>query len=146
MSLFKASAHARELKQRLKLLLPNATISESLDTNSMPILKISVNAENQFIKIETDDNAGRVDGLGLSQRVYSPHVASIVQESDAPAGAEESEARIKCISSIGKLGMKVSVWTGSGAGAETSYDDAKTASSLVTTLPSDEINPLTMSQ
>lgn len=42
--------------------------------------------------------------------------------------------------------MKVVIKEGTGAGAETSFDDADAASAVVTAIRSDDINPLTISQ
>lgn len=65
MALFKAQAHARKLKEELKNRLSSLSISETLDAQGFPILKISASSENHFVKIAADENAGRVDGPGL---------------------------------------------------------------------------------
>lgn len=152
MSVFKASAHMRELKQRLSLLLPASSISESADSaDQMPLLVVVSNGEHQHVKIEVDGNQGRVDGLGLPQRAYSPHICKLVQESAAPAGAQEASARAKVIAACAKLGMKLMIDQAAGVGAESNWADAVAAvaadgGAVKMSLPSDEINPLTSSQ
>ena len=151
MSVFKASAHMRELKQRLSILLPSSTITEASDTDQMPTLIVATNSEKEHIKIEVDGNQGRVDGLGLSQRAYSPHICKMIQESAAAAGAAEASARAKILSACAKLGMKIIMQEAADAGAAASWTAAVAAvtadtGAVTTTIPSDEINPLTSSQ
>jgi hypothetical protein len=151
MSVFKAAAHVRELKQRLSILLPSSTISESSDTDTMPTLTIQTGTEYQNLKISVDGNQGRVDGLGLSQRAYSPHVCQLIQESAAAADAAKASARAKVLAGCAKLGMKITLQQAADAGLSANWTAAVAAvaaDSGATTivLPSDEINPLTSSQ
>lgn len=139
MSEFKAQAHARELKQRLQLSVAGAALSDSLDSSGLPVVKLTKGSESIFVKIGLADNAGRVDGLGLAQRVYSPHVAQLLQEKSA--SATELEARAEVLAACAKLGMKLEVWE---KATPASFD--LTGATKVATIASDEINPLTMSQ
>ena len=138
MSNFKAQAHERELKQRLALSLAGAVFSESLDADGFPQLSVIRGAETLFIKISALDNAGRVDGLGLPQRVYSPHKCQILQAT----AAVDAELRAKAFAACAKLGMKLELFE--IALLPPSFD--LTGASLVASIPSDEINPLTQSQ
>ena len=151
MSMFKAAAHMRELKQRLGMLLPASTLSDNVDSDGMPLLVVKTNSEYENIKIYVDGNADRVDGLGLPQKAYSPHICQVVQESAAPAGSAEAIARAKILSAVAKLGMKIILEEAASAGAAASWADALAAvaadaGAITAVIPSDEINPLTMSQ
>jgi hypothetical protein len=139
MSEFKAQAHARELKQRLQLSVSDATLSDSLDESGLPVVKLEKGSESIFVKISLADNAGRVDGLGLPQRVYSPHIAQVLQEESA--AATELETRAKVLAACAKLGMKLEVWEAAGP---TSFD--LSGATKIATIASDEIHPLVMSQ
>jgi hypothetical protein len=145
MSLFKAQAHMRELKQRLKLLMSAASFSGSqyadqLDANGMPILKVVNAGESQFIHIETVGNAGRVNGLGLPQDSYSPHKAEILRV--PAANAADAATREIVLSACSKLGMRLEIWEQNPLPA--SFD--LSGATMLLALPSDEINALTMSQ
>lgn len=146
MSLFKAQAHMRELRQRLSLSIPAATFVDDLDANSMPILVVSHASEKQFIKIETLDNAGRVDALGLPQRVYSPHKCSLIREATATPPADILGREIVS-AAIAKLGMEIDIYEGTGVKTAANYAAAEALAPTVTVkIRSDEINPLTQSQ
>jgi hypothetical protein len=138
MTAFKCQAHSRELSQRLKLSIADLAIEEALDANGMPELKIEKGSEAILVKIETLDNAGRVDGLGLPQRVYSPHKCTILQ-ADA---ASDLEVRAKVLAACAKLGMKLMVYE--AAAVPASWDLA--GATKTAEIASDEINPLTQSQ
>ena len=139
MAAFKAQAHMRDLKQRLSLQLAGVAFEDSLDANSNPIVKLSHNSEIIFIKIEDKGNAGRVDGLGLPQRAYSPHKCEILQDSDTVSSAE---ARAKTLAACAKMGMDVELWEKATLPAQ--FD--LTGASLTAKIPADEINSLTNSQ
>lgn len=139
MSLFKAQAHMRELKQRLSLLIAGAAITDALDSNGMPSIKLVKSSETIFVHIDTYDNAGRVDGLGLPQRSYSPHKVQILRDSDTISA---QSVRDTVLAACSKLGMKLEVWE--QASLPASFDIS--SATLALSLPSDEVNPLTMSQ
>lgn len=139
MANFKAQAHMRELAQRLSLSISGATITQSLDANGMPEAKVVKGSETIFIKITDLGNAGRVDGLGLPQRAYSPHQVQILQDLDT---ISDKDARAKVLAACAKLGMKLQLWE--KATLPASFD--LTGATQVAEIPSDEINPLTMSQ
>jgi hypothetical protein len=139
MANFKAQAHSRELRQRLSLQISGAAITESIDANGYPEVKVVSGSETIFIKITDLGNAGRVDGLGLPQRAYSPHQVQILQDSDT---VSDAAARAKVLAACAKLGMKLELWE--KATLPASFD--LTGASLTASIPSDEVNPLTMSQ
>ncbi len=150
MSAFKSQAHMRELKQRLQLTLPSATITEALDSNGYQSLKIVYSTEIALAKVAQDGNAGRVDGLGLAQRSYSPHIAQLLQDSDQTSAASK-ELKARMVAAMAKLGMKLiireDVKADLAAASAATFDAAfAAAAATVATLPSDEINPLIQSQ
>jgi hypothetical protein len=138
MSSFKAAAHVRELKQRLSLSLAGAVMSDALDANGNPSLKIVLSGETQFVHVEALDNAGRVDALGLAQRSYSPHVCQILRDTVAADAA----ARDKVLAACTKLGMKLEIWEIAAVPASFTLAGAAKAYEI----SADEINPLTSSQ
>ena len=146
MAIFKAQAHMRELKQRLSILLSGKAQKDSTDLNGMPQLELSASGEQIFIKIQPlADFSQHVDGIGLAQRVYSPHECLILREE--AASASDPSARETVFAACAKLGMRVTVKEGSGVGSAASYSAAESlASSTAVSLPSDEVNKLTVSQ
>ncbi len=148
MSVFKAQATMRELKQRLSLQLPSATISDAQDANGYPMIRVLYSTEIATAKIAQDGNAGRVDGLGLAQRSYSPHIAELLQDGDQVTAAS-AELKARMAAAMGKLGMKLIIRSDDKANLPASaagHDAAFAAAAAVATIRSDEINPLTQSQ
>lgn len=130
MSVFKAQAHSRELKQRLSLSYKGATIAESQDNDGFPILTITKATATSVVKIYMDGNAGRVNGLNLPQQVFSPHICEVTQD-DLIDDADKSEMVARVTAAVAKLGMKVII---------------KDSTTTLAILKSDEINPLIQSQ
>ena len=133
MAVFKAQAHSRELKQRLKLSYKGATIAESQDSEGFPTLTLTKATATSVIKIYMDGNAGRVNGLNLPQQVFSPHICEVTQD-DGTLGvldADQLEMIARVTAAVAKLGMKVIIQNTAG---------------IVAILGSDEINPLIQSQ
>jgi hypothetical protein len=140
MAEFKAQAHSRELKQRLSLQVSGLTVTEAFDSNGFPSLTLVKGSETIFVKISTlPMPSGRVDGLGLPQRAYSPHQVQILQDLDT---ISDKDLRAKTLAACGKLGMKLELWE--KAALPSSFD--LTGATLISTISSDEIHPLTMSQ
>ena len=142
MAAFKAQAMSRRLKQQIPQIVAGTTIVESFDTDGFPILAVTKSAKTVFVKIETKGNGGRVDGLGLAQRAYSPHKVMILRENIGttlePTQWPMREAVLaECI----KLGAEVQLWE---MEAPTSFD--LTTATLLITLPADPINKLTNGQ
>jgi hypothetical protein len=141
----------RELKQRLKIAMPTATITSALDADGYEAIKIVYSTEVVLAKIAQDGNAGRTDGLGLPQRSYSPHIAELLQDSDQTSAASK-ELKARMHAAMGKLGMKLVIRedlkADLAASAASDFDTewAASAAQPVVTLPSDEINPLIQSQ
>lgn len=148
MSAFKAQAHMRELVQRLKLSLAGAVIDQSQDAEGLPAIRVAKGSDYVCLKIKMEGNAGRVDGLGLPQRVYSPHIAEMLQDSDS---ATSAELKLRMHAAVAKLGMKIIAWEiaeadmPASAAAFQAMDLAADAAKIAE-LPSDEINPLIQSQ
>lgn len=150
MSAFKAQATMRELKQRLQLTMPSASFSEAQDADGYPAIKVVLNTEVALAKIAQDGNAGRIDGLGLPQRSYSPHIAELLQDADQTS-ASSKELKARMTAAMAKLGMKLIIREDAkadlAAATAATFDAAwAAASATVVTLPSDEINPLIQSQ
>ena len=145
MSEFKAQAHMRELVQRLKLSIKGVVIEQAQDADGYPAIRVEKGTDAILVKIKVDGNAGRVDGLGLPQRSYSPHIAQLLQDSDQ-TDQDAKELKVRLASAVGKLGMKVEVWDRTLATLPAASAFTTTGASLITILPSDEINPLIQSQ
>lgn len=141
MSYFTAQRQMEGVKERLGLSWAGPVYSDVLDADSFPILRIFNHAEYCYLAIHFDVASGNVDAFGLPQRQYSPHIAVLVM--DAAASADN---QIHLVAQAGKLGMKVEVWTGVGAGAATDYATAKALCTKVATLPANEIFGMTLSQ
>jgi len=140
MSAFKAQAMARNLQQRLKAqVAPTLTITQTLDANSMPILKLAKGGETIFIKIEVEQNpSGGVNAVGMAQESYSPHAVSILRDSTAT----DQDLREKASSEAVKLGSKVNLFEVNPLPSV--YD--LTGASLAASISSDPYNKLTQSE
>lgn len=150
MSVFKAQATMRELKQRLQLTMPSAVLTDAQDANGYPAVKVLYQAETALAKIAQDGNAGRVDGLNLPQQSYSPHIAELLQDNDQTS-VPAAELKSRMAAAMGKLGMKLIIKADTQANLNTAgaagFDAAFVAApDSVATLRSDEINPLIQSQ
>jgi hypothetical protein len=145
MSAFKAQAHMRELVQRLKLSIKDAIIKQAQDADGLPAIRLEKGSDAILVKIKLDGNAGRVDGLGLPQRVYSPHICQLLQDADQ-SSADSKELKVRLAAAVGKLGMKVEVYERDLADLPQAEDFSTTSATLVAILQSDEINPLIQSQ
>lgn len=147
MSVFKAQAHMRELVQRLQLTIKGATIEQATDVDGFPQIRVVYSTEVILAKIMMEPQvAQRVDGLGLPQRAYSPHKAQLLQDADIVT-PEAQELKARLAAAVGKMGMKVEVYSQDKADLPASaaaYDVA--TATLICVLPSDEINPLIQSQ
>lgn len=139
MTMFKAQALMRNLKQELSEILSGVAYTDSTDSNGMPILKLVASSETIFVKIEVDDpNDGRVNSVGVAQQRYSPHKATILQDSTATSKAVRYSVEAKVI----QLGTKVLMYEVNPL--PSSYDIS--GASLITTLWPDSINKLTDQQ
>ena len=175
MSAFTAQAKAQELKQRLQLQMPTASIVTSYDVNGYPLLSISgpslpdASADSAQLKILVDpatsapngQEQGRVDGLGLSQRLYSPHIIEMILSNDqnstgaAPnfTNHEAQELQARIVSSAGKCGLKMIIAYDpkatlaalTSATFDAAFAALQAASPAPVVIRSDEINPMTQS-
>lgn len=141
MSVFKAQAHRRALKQNLSLTESGAIFTESDDTDGMPLLKIEKGGETIFAKFAVAGNAGRVDGLGLAQRAYSPHECYMLQ-SDAANGVD-FELRARVLANCANFGMALFIYEDS-AGQPASYSLA--GKTLLAKIKADPFQPIMQSQ
>lgn len=129
---FKSAAMARGLKQEIELTVPGVVIEESMDSAHFPIMKFVKGSETIFVKIETKESAGRVDGIGLPQRMYSPHEIVMLQDSDT---VSDKNLRYHLMASVAKMGSKISVYEIATMPA----DFTLTGATLVSTIKSDSI-------
>lgn len=142
MTAFKAQAMAQRLKQQLPQVVAGVTVVLSVDVNGFPTLACTVSAETVFVKITDQGNAGRVDGIGMPQRAYSPHKVQILRESVAGSVTpSQYPLREAVVGESVKLGSLVEIWE---VEAPTSFD--LTSATLIVSLPMDPINKLTNGQ
>lgn len=145
---FKAQAMMRDLAVRLKNRTKDLSAAEeSVDADRFPTLALAVGGKYAFIRISTDyersDESGKVDGLGLPQRVYSPHKCELVQEDAATADALTLNLRAQIMAEVVKLGTKVCVLEGPAVQDETDFASAFSLAAKVAEIKSDDIHPLT---
>jgi hypothetical protein len=144
---FKPQALMRDLQQRLQLTLSGAvTFTQSLDAYSMPNLLVLRGTESLWIHIEDAGNAGRVDGLGLPQRSYSPNVGYLLEASVVV----DADLRSHCLAELTKSGTEVQLWSIASIPATFPSNAAGAGAALtgigatqVSTIKSDANNPLT---
>jgi hypothetical protein len=172
MSAFTAQAKMTELMQRLQLQMPTAVLTESYDTSGFPQLVITLvntdaSTDTALIKVLVDPaenlptqvpwgsgfDAGRQDGLGLPQRLYSPHIVEIVQDSDQAVSAAVI-LKARTLAATSRMGLKLIVCADTLAHitAEAlvmstfdTYFAALAVAGPAVTIRSDEINPMTQS-
>lgn len=141
MSAFKAQAMARDLRQRLAAQISGLTITEAYDADFMPILKFVDGSETMFAKIEVvPQGDGAVDGLGLEQRVYSPHMITILQKETV----DSAGLRAHLLAESSRSGTKVRIMQTADLDFPTSYD--LTDATEVSSIPSNSWHPLTLSE
>ena len=117
MSVKKAEALMRSLKEKLAFRFPGFILAESKDANENPVLSISdgtpaTGEQNAVIRIKPIDAHG-VNVLGMAQEMFSPHQLQIaVEESALIAGASFLSAAnsAKIISEAAKTGVKVELY------------------------------------
>lgn len=135
MTAFKAQAMARDLQERLQAILAGAAFSTAYDASFNPTLKIVHSSETIFINIAAAGNAGRVNSVGSSQPSYSPHIATVLQDS-TPV---DLNTRYACLDAAAWLGARLDVYEVHPLPA--SYD--LTGATLVSSIYPDPYNKLT---
>lgn len=156
---FKSLALSRDLVVRLKN-RGLTILAETQDTDGFPVVKIQgAVGKAIWMHITTDfatsEAEGKVDALGLEQRVYAPHIVDILKEALGAAGdtilaAGYSDTVAKLVAECSKLGTAMTVHDNVG-GANDSVATAATfaaaqaaATNLAADIKSDDIHPLTM--
>ena len=137
---FAAQAYSRKLRENLALTVQGDSTVESLDANGYPMVVMTVNSDNFFYKIEPIEASGMVDGLGLPQRAYSPHMITLILD---PTSTQKA-GHYDLIAKGTAMGMRINVMEGA-VKALTDYPTAFAAATLITTVRSNEIHPLTLS-
>ncbi len=146
---FKAIALARDLGNRLQLRVQGMTLLTNVDANRFPTLQCTVGGDSVWIRIQTDsfesDAEGMVDALGLPQRVYSPNVTQIYEESgETPPAVGSLNLRAQVLAECGKNGTEIQLWEGTGVQTAANFAAAvAAATTLVATIHSDTTYPLT---
>jgi hypothetical protein len=147
---FKSIAIQRDLEVRLKNRIASLTVSSDTDSSSFPISRLSTGTdEGIYIRTRTDsdtsDAMGKIDGLGLTQTVYAPHIMEILTETAASTSDAIDQLTQKTLAEISKQGTKVRVVRVAGssldayATAEADLDAAADSYEI----RSDDIHPLT---
>ncbi len=78
----KANSIARQLKEDLALRLSSLAIADGYDASGNPQVTLGTllaASESAYIRVIPESTI-QVDGLGLTQRVYTPHIIQIVLE------------------------------------------------------------------
>ena len=142
MTAFKAQAMSQRLQQQLNVSMQGLAFVLSFDSNGYPTLAVTKSAETVWVYIADQGNAGRVDGLGLPQRAYSPHVVQILREDWAGNTAPtQLEMRERITAECVKLGAEVQIWEHE---APTAF--VLTGAALIADIFPDPINKLTNGQ
>ncbi len=117
---YKAIALAAEIKDELAK-RSSLLITEGFDSAQNPTILLgaaAAKAAGCFIRVKADwsDNTATVDGLGLTQRVFTPHIVQIAFEANAEAGgADENDVNtwavlLAVLGTVLSRGTKVEVW------------------------------------
>jgi len=139
MTSFKNQAMARDLRARLEAMCPGLTVTETTDANFNPILYLSAAGEDMFLTIQVEpDPSGGVDGLNLTQTLYSP--AQIILLRETAVGNEV--LRTLAVSESARSGCKVLVYEVASLPGSFSLSGA----SEVAVIPSNAWHPLTLSE
>lgn len=152
---FKSLALMRDLLVRLKN-RGVAVTAETQDADGFPVAQISGGADDSvWLHITTDfadsEAQGKVDGLGLEQRVYSPHIVQILKEAvsvDAATPAYQKAIQV-LLMECSKLGTAIKVYDNTGGTADSvgeavSFAAAQAAATVLSNdYRSDDIHPLT---
>lgn len=110
----------KPVEDALKFRFPTAVIAHAYDTDGSPYFTLTVGSGAQSVKaivkidLWTATTPGGLDGIGLTQRVYAPHIAQVCFDStDTVAGnLKYVSAVLNCVD---KLGVKVEVYAKAGA-------------------------------
>lgn len=147
---FKSIAIMRDLEVRLKNRITSLTVSSDTDSSGYPISRLSVGADQGiYIRTRTDsdtsDAMGKIDGLGLDQRVYAPHIIELLKEDFAGSEAAIEQLSSEVLAELTKIGTKVRVTrvNGSKADAYATAEADMDAAADSYEIRSDDINPLT---
>lgn len=140
MTAFKAQAHMRTLQEHLSEQIASITYTNSFDADFNPIALIAASGESIWVNIATDTSQPRVDALGLTQRAYSPHIATILQV--PAANATNFGVRAQVLAQTMFLGLKTLLYEVNPLPA--SY--TLTGAALVATIYPDGLNKLTDQQ
>jgi hypothetical protein len=136
-STHKAEGLIRRLKQQLGIQIAAVVLTDLVDTDEFPILKVVKGSEIVFVKIMTRDT-NRVDGIGLPQRAYSPHKVIIFRDTTT----SDAAAREMVSSEATRLGTKVEIWEAATCAVWADF----AAATKVVEMFNDPINPLTNAQ
>ncbi len=152
---FKSLALSRDLIVRLKN-RGLTILAQTQDADGFPVAQISGGSDDAiWLHITTDfadsEAQGKVDGLGLDQRVYAPHLVTILKEAvsaDAATSAYQNALTV-LLMEVATLGTAVKVYSNAGGVADSVGEAASFAAAqaaadvLATDYRSNDIHPLT---
>lgn len=82
------AALARDIKEKLALEFPSVALTETYDSNGYPVINfgtITASGGGAVIRVKPSDDVSGIDSLGLTQRVYEPHLVQACLEESATA-------------------------------------------------------------
>jgi hypothetical protein len=118
---YKSQALIAELRDALAKRF--ATVSPvQFDTDGNPFILVgagTAGSQSALVKLRGETVAGAVDGLGLTQRSYSPHIAQVVLETSTIANvALMTEAnKLVLLGEVTKFGTRVDLYMSANTNA-----------------------------
>lgn len=145
----KAIAMAHELADKLKLRFAGKVVTESFDTDGLPLISISdgtpvAGEMNLVVKIAMYNWPLARDVLGNAANIYSPLVAQIASETDSTSNI----LGVSVLPLIGELALRgLGIdWYKSASGTVPTATTFATPSNLVASFSPDLFNRLTSQQ
>ncbi len=117
----KANSLARQLKEDLALRLSALTVTQGYDASANPQVTVgagTAGTQSAYIRIVPEATI-QVDGLGLTQRVYTPHIIQVVLETSTIAAVSlMTEAnKFLLVGELLKHGTKVELYMSANTNA-----------------------------
>ena len=132
------SQFSRDIQELLTLLFPSTTFTTSTDSNGYPNITwgtVTAGSQGCYIKVVPSNDVSGVDALGLTQRVFQPHVVQAVFEESGTSNVLvlTSDKFSQILQALQKVGAKIELYkTTNGTGPS---DAGVTGSAWVTLWP-----------